>query len=100
MNIQITSRKFKARDSLNTFIKDEVQRLSKFNHEIMDANVILSFLHSNNSVKSAEIVLSVPGKVFKAEENTDDFKKSVSAATEKIARQLKKLKTKRLAQKK
>jgi len=97
MNIQITSRKFKARDSLNAFIKDEVQRLSKFNQDIMEANVVLSFLHNNNSVKSAEIVLHVPGKTFSADENSDDFKKSVSLATEKIERQLRKLKTKRLA---
>lgn len=99
MNIQITSRKFRAKDSLNNFIKDEVQGLSKFNSEIMDANVVLSFLHSNNSIKSAEIVVHVPGKVFKADENSDDFRKSVSMASEKIARQLKKLKTRRLAKK-
>lgn len=100
MNIQITSRKFKARESLNDFIKDEVQKLTKFNSDIMDANVILSFLHNNNNVKSAEIVLHVPGKVLQADEQSDDFKKSVSAATEKIERQLRKLKTKKLAAKK
>lgn len=97
MNIQITSRKFAAKDSLNSFINEEIQKLNKFNQDIMDVNVILSFLHNNNSVKSAEIVLHVPGKVFQAEESSDDFVKSVNGAIAKIERQLKKLKTKRLA---
>lgn len=97
MNIQITSRKFRAKDSLNNFIKDELNRLKKFNADIMDANVILSFQHNTNSIKAAEITLHVPGKVFKAEEESDDFRKSVSSATQKLERQLKKLKTKRLA---
>lgn len=97
MNIQITSRKFRAKDSLNDFIKEELNKLTKFNSDIMDANVVLSFLHNNNSVKAAEITLHVPGKVFKAEDNSDDFRKSVSSAATKLERQLRKLKTKRLA---
>lgn len=97
MNIQITSRKFTAKDSLNDFIKNEVQKLSRFNSDIMDANVVLSFLHNNNSIKSAEITLHVPGKVFKAVDTTEDFRKSISSAASKLERQLRKLKTKRLA---
>ncbi len=97
MNIQITSRKFTAKDSLTTFINDEIQKLSKFNPDIMDVNVVLSFLHNNNSIKSAEITLHVPGQVFKGDDNADEFKKAVSGAVEKIERQLRKLKTKRLA---
>ena len=97
MNIQITSRKFTAKDSLKDFIKDEVQKLSRFNSDIMDANVVLSFLHNNNSVKSVEMTLHVPGKVFKANDATEDFRKSISSAASKIERQLRKLKTKRLA---
>lgn len=97
MNIQITSRKFTAKDSLKNFINDELQKLSKFNNDIMDVNVILSFMHNNNSEKSAEITLHVPGQIFSGEETSDDFKKSVSGAAAKIERQLRKLKTKRLA---
>ena len=97
MNIQITSRKFRAKESLNDFIKDELNKLTKFNSEIMDVNVVLSFQHNTNSIKRAEITLHVPGKVFTADETSDDFRKSVSVATNKLERQLRKLKTKRLA---
>ena len=35
MNIKITSRKFKAKDSLKSFIKSEINSLKKFNDNIM-----------------------------------------------------------------
>jgi len=97
MNIQITSRKFRAKDSLNNYIKGELNGLTKFNADILDANVVLSFLHNQNSVKNAEITLQVPGKTFTAQDSSDDFRKSVSSVVGKLERQLRKLKTKRLS---
>jgi len=95
MNISITARKFKALDSLKEFVNDEVLSLEKFYDEIMKAEVVLSFQHNQNSIKVAEIMLTVPGQVLKASEETEDFKKSVTACVEKLGRQLDKLKTKR-----
>ncbi len=96
MNINITARKFKAHDTLKDFINSEVNSLSKFHDDILDVDVILSFLNANNSVKSAEIILKVPGQTLTAKESSDDFKKSVGAAAEKLTSQLRKLKTKRI----
>lgn len=53
MNIQITARKFKAHDTLKEFIKDEVTSLERFNDEIIDADVILSYLNNQNSIKKS-----------------------------------------------
>ena len=99
MNISITARKFKAHDTLKTFIQDEVKSLKKFNDDILSADVILSYQNMKDSVKNAEIVLQVPGHSLTATEQTDDFTKSVSAAVEKLSRQLKKLKTKQITRK-
>ncbi|MGD8781031.1 MAG: ribosome-associated translation inhibitor RaiA [Ignavibacteria bacterium] len=99
MNIQITSRKFRAKDSLKLFIEDEIKSLSRFNDEIREANVVLSFMHQKDSIKTAEINLKIPGHSIVVNETTDDFKKSINVATEKLARRLKKLKTKRIAKK-
>ncbi|GAB4297016.1 MAG: hypothetical protein Kow0098_20780 [Ignavibacteriaceae bacterium] len=96
MNIIITARKFKARDTLKDFIKAEVSSLQKFNDNILSADVILSYQNNKDSKKTAEIVLHVPGQTMSATETSDEFEKSVSAAAEKLSRQLKKLKTKRL----
>ncbi|QQS37956.1 MAG: ribosome-associated translation inhibitor RaiA [Ignavibacteriales bacterium] len=95
MKINITARKFKARDTLKEFIEAEVSSLEKFSDEIISVDVILSFQNSKDSIKSAEIIAKVPKQVLSATEETDDFQKSVNAAVEKIARQLKKIKTKK-----
>ena len=96
MNILITARKFKARETLKDFISSEVSGLSKYNDDILSADIKLSFQNSNNSIKSAEIILQVPGQTLSATEDSEEFEKSVSSAVEKLTRQLKKLKTKRV----
>jgi putative sigma-54 modulation protein len=88
MNILITARK--------DFISSEVSTLKKYNDDILSADIKLSYLNSKDSVKSAEIIVQVPGQVLSATEETDDFEKSVSSAVEKLSRQLKKLKTRRI----
>ncbi len=100
MNIQITSRKFRAKDSLKDFIKEEVKSLEKFNDAILDVNVILSYTHSKDSIKTSEIILGMPGKIITVIESSEEFEKSVSKAVEKIKKQLQKIKTKRLSRKK
>ncbi|MBI5808519.1 MAG: ribosome-associated translation inhibitor RaiA [Ignavibacteriales bacterium] len=96
MNIRITSRKFKAKVSLNNFIRNEVKSLEKFNDQILDAKVILSFTHLKDSIKTSEITLRIPGKTITVSTESDEFEKSVPMAIEKIRKQLKKVKTKRL----
>jgi putative sigma-54 modulation protein len=95
MNITITARKFKARETLKDFVRDEVKSLLKFNDSIISANVILSYQNSQDSIKKAEISLKIPRQVLVATEESDEFTKSVSAAVQKLLRQLKTLKSKR-----
>lgn len=99
MNIQITARKFKAHDTLKDFIKDEISSLSKFNDDIIGADVILSFQNNQNSIKKAEIVLDIPGQTLSAADQTEDFKTSVTSATEKLKKQLKTIKSKKVSKK-
>lgn len=95
MNIQITARKFKAHQSLKDFIIDELNSLKRFNDDIISADVKLSFQNTQNSIKIAEILLSIPGQMLTAKEESDDFKKSVSSAVEKLRYQLSTIKSKR-----
>lgn len=96
MNIRITSRKFKAKESLKGFIREEVKSLERYTDEIFTANVVLSFTHLKDSIKTAEIVLTVPGKTIIVEQSSGEFEKSINAAIAKIKKQLSKLKTKRI----
>jgi len=95
MNVTITARKFKAHDTLKEFIKDEVSALVKYNDDILNAEVILSYQNVKDSIKNTEIILKVPGQKLSATGKSDDFKKSVSSTVEKLARQLKKIKSKK-----
>lgn len=95
MNIQITARKFKAHETLKEFIKDELSSLKRFNDDIINADVKLSFQNTQNSIKIAEVILSIPGQKLTAKEESDDFKKSVAGAVEKLRNQLTTIKSKR-----
>lgn len=99
MNIKITSRKFKAKDSLKELIKSEVKKLEKYTDNILDAGVILSYTHLQDSIKTAEIVIQIKGKTIIVVHSSDEFEKSVTAAADKMRRQLQKIKTKRIARK-
>lgn len=96
MKINITARKFKARDTLKEFIKDEVSSLERFADDIIEAEVILSFQNQKESVKIAELIVRVPEHTLTATYESEDFEPSVRKCTEKIITQLKKRKTKRI----
>ncbi|HEX2984833.1 MAG TPA: ribosome-associated translation inhibitor RaiA [Ignavibacteriales bacterium] len=96
MNVKITSRKFRAKDSLKEYIKEEAAALEKYAEDIIDVEVILSFEHNKDSIKTAEVIVQVPGKILTASENSEDFNKSVGFVFEKMIAQLKKIKTKRI----
>ena len=98
MNVKITARKFKARETLKDYIKDEVKSLLKYDDNIISADVILSFQNSYESVKKAEITLHIPGQTIVATEETEEFTKSVTVAANKLSSQLKTLKSKRKKQ--
>lgn len=95
MNITITARKFKARETLKDFVKDEFKSLLKINDAIISADVILSYQNSHESIKKSEITIHIPGQTFVATEESEEFTKSVTVAVEKLLRQLKTLKSKR-----
>ncbi|MCH7973837.1 MAG: ribosome-associated translation inhibitor RaiA [Bacteroidetes bacterium] len=97
MNIKITARKFKAHQTLKDFISDEVSSLQKFYDNIMNAEIILSYIKPNKSVKNAEIIIQVPGQTLKAKEESNDFSKSVAVSVNKLKSQLKKFKSKQIA---
>jgi putative sigma-54 modulation protein len=97
MNITITARKFKAHTTLKGHIESGIKSLNKFNDDIINADVILSYQNNHESIKIAEIILQVPGQTLTAKEESDDFEKSINSAIEKLSRQLVKLKTKRIS---
>jgi putative sigma-54 modulation protein len=94
MRTKISSLHFKATDSLKEFSESEVQRLVKLTDELLSCEIEYTF---TKDVKEARIHLNVGGTILNAAESSDDFKKSLSLAVEKLEQQLKKRKGKQQA---
>lgn len=92
MAIIVTSRHFKAHQTLVDYAEDAVRTLSRYYDGIIKAEVILSFEKARKSTKIAEVILSVYRHRITAEGRTDDFTKSVDVAVGKALIQLKKFK--------
>lgn len=94
MNITVTSRHFKAHESLVDYAKQTVQRLSKIYSGLIKAEVILSYEKPHKSVKIAEVNVSVFRSKLSAHEQSSDFRLSIDRACAKLRAQLKKYKDK------
>jgi putative sigma-54 modulation protein len=95
MNFTFTSRHFKAHETLKEFATSEIEKISRFYDGIMKCEVILSFEKATNSVKTAEVIVSINNHhTITAKEKTDDFLASIEGAVDKVVSQIKKYKDK------
>jgi putative sigma-54 modulation protein len=92
MRITITARHFRAPEALKAFVRDEVSRLERYYEGAMSSDVILSW---EKLSQVAEITLKVSRQNLAALEKSEDMRKSITLAVEKLERQLKKLKGKK-----
>ncbi len=102
MKINITSRHFKAKVSTQEYIKEKLEYLSKYNANIIHADVILSYEKPPADLKYCEIILKLKDKIITAKKSDSDFEKAIDASADKIEKQLYKLidKTKTIKHKK
>lgn len=91
MRTQITAVHFNATDSLKEFSETEVQRLLKFADDILHCEIEFTF---NKQDKKANIHIKVDGAVLNASAISDDFRKSIVLAVDKLEAQVKKYKEK------
>ncbi|MCX6144313.1 MAG: ribosome-associated translation inhibitor RaiA [Ignavibacteriales bacterium] len=94
MNTTVTSRHFKAHDTLVEYAESAVEKFERYYDGILKCEVKLSFEKARNSVKVAEIILSVYKTKITSVQTSDDFNKSIDGAVEKVLAQLKKYKEK------
>ena len=87
MNIEITARHFIASSSLKDLIHEKIQKINKYNNEIMSCHVILT---KENNSENVEIITRVKGNDIAAHENSDIFERSLRKAINKLSIQIKK----------
>lgn len=94
MKTQVT---FRHVNSHHPQLQDDAKKIlegfSKYSDEITSANV--EFL--NETSKTVVITINLHGNTIVAKEESDDFRKSLNEAEDKIIRQIQKWKTKNLA---
>ncbi|MBI4429537.1 MAG: ribosome-associated translation inhibitor RaiA [Ignavibacteriales bacterium] len=94
MRIHTTSRHFKAHPTLVEYAEEAVGRLAHYYDGIIKGVIILNYEKPRNSLKIAEVNLSVHNATLTSVAKTDDFSKSIDVAVEKVLVQLKKYKAK------
>ncbi len=99
IKVNITSRHFKAHETIQDYIQNEIGNLTRYHEDILHADITLSFEKSINSIKNCEIIIKLKDKILTAKESTDDFVKSIDKAVDKIETQLLKYKGKHKAEK-
>ncbi len=95
MNVQFTARHFKAHEGLKQYALAQVATLKKYYDGIVNGNIVLHFEKTRESLKIAEINLSVYGNNLVAIEKSQDFYKSIDNAVIKLERQLMRYKSRR-----
>ncbi len=94
MRTTVTSRHFKAHQSLVSYSEDSLDSLTRFYDGIIKSEVILSYERARNSTKIAEVNIHVYNAILTSKFESDDFFKSVDGAVEKLRRQVKRYKEK------
>ncbi len=90
MQTKVTFRHLKSRPDLQEAALDAIKKFERFTDMISSASVEFT-ADSQNKV---QFTLVVQGNTLRVEESSEDFLKSLRAATDKMVRQLKKHKEK------
>ena len=98
MELKITGKNIEIAESLRVFIERKISKLEKLAKKELRVTVTRSEQTSKKSTKSSsvEVVLDTQGKVLSAKDDKENFYVAVDSVAEKLRRQLKKFKNKRI----
>lgn len=86
---------FSATDELVDYAKQKTEGLMRFNDQIVGAEVYLKLVQDEKgNTKAAEIKLNIPGNDIYADSQNESFERSINESVDKLAAQLRKIKTK------
>ncbi|MFA5047766.1 MAG: ribosome-associated translation inhibitor RaiA [Patescibacteria group bacterium] len=87
MQINIKATKAKLTPVAQEIINEEINSLAKYCDCIIKAEVevgVTTFHHQKGDIYRAEVNLEVPGKILRAEAETDDITKSMNEVKDKL----------------
>jgi ribosome hibernation promoting factor len=92
MTVNVTSRHFKAHQTLVEYAERSVESLEHYYDGIIKCDIVLKFEKTRKSTKIAEVVVSVARHKLAAEGQSDDFFKAIDGAVQKVQHQIQKYK--------
>jgi putative sigma-54 modulation protein len=95
MNIyKLIGRNVEITDAMRSYAEDKLGKLNRFNDQIIDARVVMSYAASEGVAEPArvEVQVNVPNGIVRAEENGKDSYAAIDKVVDKLERQLKKFK--------
>jgi len=100
MEITIQSIHFEVSKKLNDFIQKKVGRLSKFNEDVLLADVTLKVVKpETNDNKDASVLLHLSGTELYSQEVANTFEEAIDKCVKKLERQVLKHKEKQRSKK-
>jgi putative sigma-54 modulation protein len=102
MHIHITPRHLKLTAALHSYVADKISHLERATDQILAAHVVLWHDETRSPEKAfrVKVHLAVPGPDIYAEEAKHDLYAAIDLITDKLAQQLRKVKTKKVDRKK
>lgn len=95
MNIyKLIGRNVDITDAMRSYAEDKLGKLNRFNDQIIDAKVVMSYAASEGVAEPArvEVQVNVAGGLVRAEESGKDSYAAIDKVVDKLERQLKKFK--------
>jgi len=95
MNIHLNPHQFKLTESIRAFAISKISRLESVAHDLQSAEITLAHDHGAGPEEkfSATVRLALPGKDVHATETRQDLYAAIDVVHDKLARQLRKRKT-------
>ena len=95
---QVIGRNIEVTDAMRTYAEDKLAKLNRFNDQIIDAKVVMSFNDRlGGQPAKVEVQVHVPNGMVRAEERGSDHYSAVDVVVDKLERQLKKVKGRSVA---
>jgi len=96
---KLIGRNIDVTDAMRAHAEEKLEKLSRFSDHIVDAKVVMSYATDGNPALPAkvEVQLNLPNGVVRAEENGPDTYAATDMVVEKLERQLKRFKERKLA---
>jgi putative sigma-54 modulation protein len=100
MKIQFQSIHFTADQKLKDYMEQKLERLSKYNDQIMDVKVLMKLENSGQiKDKIVELIAGIPGETFVSSESSKTFESALDKSLDSLKRQIKRHKEKMIDRK-